>query len=178
MLWGAEASKLRVTPKVLARTAGLAPIPGNTRRTHRGASSRVSARAVPLSLFSGGALTRSRAGADSLEQARSCGEVPQRTFPQEARTHIPVLGLSRCPASLSSPSVTNAPLSTLLSKCQLQTWCVCVCAKLKNTLDFYQKMFYVIPFSRQMSNELMAMLASLWWIFLCSLGHDSPCSFD
>lgn len=85
MPWGAEASKSRVTPKVLAGTAGLARflvIPGgHTEQPHLASPARV----VPLSLFSGGASTRHRAGADSLEQARSWGEAPQRTFPQEAR---------------------------------------------------------------------------------------------
>lgn len=124
MPWGAEASKSRVTPKVLAGTAGLAPIPGNTRRTHRAASARVPARA--LCLYHSSAeepQPGTEQGLTPLNKrdpgAKSRSELSLKRL--ECRTHIPVLSLSRCPASPFSPSVMNAPVSTLLSKRQFQT---------------------------------------------------------
>lgn len=122
MPWGAEASKSHVTPKVLAGTAGLAPIPGNTRRTHRAASARVPARVVPLSSAEE-PQPGTEQGLTPLNKrdpgAKSRSELSLKRL--ECRTHIPVLSLSRCPASPFSPSVMNAPVSTLLSKRQFQT---------------------------------------------------------
>lgn len=123
MPWGAEASKSRVTPKVLAGTAGLARflvIPGGHIEQPHLASPHA------LCLYHSSAEEPQPGTEQGLTplNKRDPGAKPRSELSHkrlECRTHIPVLSLSRCPASPFSPSVMNAPVPTLLSKRQFQT---------------------------------------------------------